>query len=104
MATHVKVGVLDDIPAGEGRTYLVEGIKVAVFHARDGRVFATQAQCPHKQGPLADGLLGGAQIVCPLHERVFDLRTGESLGGEDCALKVYPVQCTPDGGLLLEID
>ncbi len=88
MAEHV-LGPLSQIPPGEGRNFLVAGQEIAVFHLRDGRVYATQAQCPHRGGPLADGLTDGATVVCPLHDRIFSLATGEGIGN-DCTLAVYP--------------
>jgi nitrite reductase (NADH) small subunit len=53
-----------------------------------------QAACPHKGGPLADGLVGGTTLICPLHAWKFDLATGQALFG-DCGLKTYPV-CVDD--------
>ena len=63
-----RIGRLAEIPPGEGRTYEVAGRRVAVFRTRAGQVFATQAECPHRNGPLADGLVGGSTVVCPLHD------------------------------------
>ena len=99
MADERVLGRLADIPPGEGRTFDLDGLRLAVFHTRTGGVFATQADCPHRQGPLADGMLAGTTVTCPLHERVFDLTTGEPLAGE-CGLRIYPVRMT-DGGVLL---
>jgi nitrite reductase (NADH) small subunit len=80
------------IPPGEGRVFEVDGRRIAVFRTRHGDLFATQAECPHRQGPLADGLVGGGQVVCPLHGFRFDLRTGEP-AGHDCApLITYAVE------------
>jgi nitrite reductase (NADH) small subunit len=87
---------LADVPPGEGRTFEVDGRRIAVFHTRGGAVFATDAECPHKRGPLAEGLLGSHTVVCPLHERVYDLATGRELTGE-CDIAVYPVCRTEDG-------
>ena len=75
MAKSVHIGSVDQIPPGEGRNFIVEQEQIAVFRTHAGEVYATQATCPHRNGPLADGLLGGATIVCPLHDRTFDLRT-----------------------------
>lgn len=70
------------IPVGEGRTVVVDGHQVAVFHLRDGSVRALGARCPHLGGPLADGLVDDTMVVCPLHGRAYDLLTGaESQGG-----------------------
>jgi len=98
----VLVGDVAQVPPGEGRTYDVAGMQIAVFRTRAGAVFATQAACPHKGGPLADGLVGGETVVCPLHDRVFDLRTGQ--GPEaGCALASYPVTLGDDGKIWLEV-
>ena len=68
------------IPLGEARVFRVDGRDVAVFRCRSGEVFATSAECPHRGGPLADGLVGGHSVICPLHGFVFDLRTGDGAG------------------------
>ena len=94
------VGKLCQIPKGEGRNFTVGGLNVAVFHTRDGQVFATQAYCPHKGGPLADGLTDGATVVCPLHDRIYDFQTGAGIGNE-CSVRVYPVRAEADGTILL---
>jgi nitrite reductase (NADH) small subunit len=97
----VLVGDLAQLPLGEGRTYAVAGRRIAVFHTRSGEIFATQAECPHSGGPLADGLTGGTTVVCPLHERAFDLQTGR--GAQDECLRVYPVSLSGDGKIWLEL-
>lgn len=94
----ISVVALSDIPPGEGRTFQAAGERIAVFHARTGQVFATQAECPHRGGPLADGLLGGAMLVCPLHSWKFDLATGETTDAS-CRLRTYPVRI--EGGRIV---
>jgi nitrite reductase (NADH) small subunit len=103
MVRRIELGPLDAIPKGEGRTYRVGMLRIAIFHARDGRVFATQADCPHRGGPLADGLLGGTRLICPLHEWAFDLVSGMALNG-DCGIRTYPVTSAPDGTLILHVE
>jgi nitrite reductase (NADH) small subunit len=95
----ILIGALAQIPEGEGRTFSVGGRRIAVFRTHAGEIFATQAECPHLQGPLADGLTGGATVVCPLHERTYDLRTGHGLNGECSRLDVFPISLR-DGGLI----
>src|SRR4051812_2648805 len=92
-STNLELAVtsLHAIPAGEGRTFEIEGERVAVFHTRTGEVFATQAECPHKGGPLADGLVGGTTLVCPLHTWKFHLKTGEAILGS-CGIKTFPTR------------
>jgi nitrite reductase (NADH) small subunit len=86
--SEVMIGPLASIPLGEGRNFEIGGYKVAVFRNRANEVFAVQAECPHKGGPLADGLLGGSTLVCPLHGWKFELNTGSALLG-DCALRRF---------------
>ena len=93
------LGPLEAIPRGEGRNFEVAGRTVAVFRTHADEVFASQAHCPHLQGPLADGIMGGTTITCPLHDRVYDLRTGAVVVGE-CDIAVYPVRMA-DGMVVL---
>jgi len=96
------VGPVDEIPLGEGRTFAVGDERVAVFRTRSGQLFAVQAECPHKRGPLADGLLGGTTLICPLHSWKFDLRSGEALMG-DCALRTYAVRADEAGQIIVSM-
>jgi nitrite reductase (NADH) small subunit len=91
---------VSEVPPGEGRNFDVRGLMITIFRTRTGEVFATQPRCPHRQGPLADGLLGGTLLVCPLHDLTFDLRTGLSVAG-DCRLRTYPVRAADDGRIML---
>ena len=98
----VTLGPIQAIPEGEGRAFVVGDRKIAVFRNRQGRVFATQADCPHRAGPLADGLLGGETLICPLHALRFDLTSGRSADG-GCSLAVYPVRVGSSGQIVVEL-
>jgi len=98
------VGRVSDVPAGEGRTFRVGDEAVAVFHTRSGQVFATQARCPHKGGPLADGILGGSTLVCPLHGFKFDLASGQPIGNECEPLSMFPVSVGEAGELFVQME
>jgi nitrite reductase (NADH) small subunit len=95
-----NLGPVEQIPPGEGREFLVAGERVAIFRLRSGAVRATQADCPHKQGPLVDGLVGGETVICPFHSWKFDLMTGLPVVG-DCSLAIYGVRLSAGGDLLL---
>jgi nitrite reductase (NADH) small subunit len=97
------LGRLDEIPLGEGRVFRVDGRDIAVFRCRDGEVHATDAACPHRGGPLADGLVGDGTVVCPLHGCVFDLRTGTAKGRDCHRLAVMRVTVSPAGELALDV-
>lgn len=85
----VDLGPRDRVPTGEGRTFAVAGRRVAVFHLRSGEVAATAAACPHRGGPLADGIVAAGRVVCPLHQRTYDLATGACLNGDDGDVEVF---------------
>jgi nitrite reductase (NADH) small subunit len=99
-----NLGPIDRVPLGEGRCFQINDISIAVFRTRAGGVFATQALCPHRAGPLADGLIGGTTLVCPLHAYRFDLATGQPLGNECAPLKTYPASVSESGDILLSPD
>lgn len=98
----VTIGPASAIPPGEGRSFVADGEKIAVFFTRGGKVFAVQAECPHRGGPLADGLLGGTTLICPLHGWKFDLTTGNPLMGE-CAVKTFPVRVDETGQIVVDL-
>jgi len=98
----VTLGPITAIPEGEGRSFQIGRSQIAVFRGRDGGLFATQAECPHRRGPLADGLLGAGTLICPLHSLKFDLSTGRAENG-DCALKIYPARLSDAGQILIDL-
>jgi len=77
-----------------GRSYLVLDV--------DGELRVTDARCPHKGGPLAEGLVSDDVVTCPWHWYSFDLRTGECLTAEGYRLRYYPV-VTKDGRQFAEV-
>jgi nitrite reductase (NADH) small subunit len=99
-ATCVPLCVLDDLPLGLGRSFVVGGVDgvtdpvhIAVFRNRSGKVFAVEGVCPHKGGPLADGMLAGDDtVVCPLHSFRFEAGNGRCDQAEVCELVTYPVE------------
>ncbi|GLZ51223.1 Rieske 2Fe-2S domain-containing protein [Actinomycetospora sp. NBRC 106378] len=82
-AVSVRLGPVDQIPVGEGRAFLVGDEPVAVFRPRSGGLHALRAICPHRGGPLADGLLDGEVVMCPLHNHRFELASGACVSGGD---------------------
>ena len=91
--SRIRLCVLDEVPLGLGRSFQVGENLVAVFRTRNGRVFATDGICPHKGGPLADGMLGtDDQVVCPYHTFRFDSSTGVCDQSTVCSIETYPVE------------
>jgi len=87
----VRACLVSDVPLGEGRTALVDGVRVAIFHTAAGW-YATDAACPHRGGPLADGLVADDSVTCPLHQRRFDLDSGDALGHDCAAVTLHRVE------------
>jgi nitrite reductase (NADH) small subunit len=97
----LNLGCVDKVPKGQGFCFIVDGREIAVFRQRDGKLFATQNRCPHKQGPLSEGIIGAGKVICPLHSHKFDLCTGEGPDPKEC-LQVYPVR-EEKGDLLISV-
>ena len=95
------VGMVEDVPPGEGRAFVVDGVQVAVFRLRDGSLHATQAACPHAGGPLADGQTDLDVLVCPLHLYAYRWHDGISTRGA-APLRRFPVH-EQDGDLVVEL-
>jgi nitrite reductase (NADH) small subunit len=73
---------IEDVPLGEGRVVTLDGRRVALFRAAAGW-YALDAACPHRGGPLADGIVCDRAVICPLHDRRYDLASGAPLGAGD---------------------
>jgi nitrite reductase (NADH) small subunit len=86
-----NLGSVGRIPLGQGRCYVVGTQEVAIFRQRDGRLYAAESRCPHRQGPLSEGVMGGGQVICPLHAHRFNLQDGAGSEPGEC-LKVYSVE------------
>lgn len=93
---------VEDIPVlGARRVARARGMDVAVFRNREDQVFALLDRCPHKGGPLSQGIVFGTSVACPLHNWTIGLADG-------CA-KAPDAGCTPrfacrveDGQVLLD--
>ena len=96
-----NLGPVACIPLGEGRLFEAGTTLIAIFRARDGRVYATEPWCPHKGGPLIDGIVAAGKVVCPLHGYTFDLATGKPAHNECRAIRTYPVRLTEEDEVLV---
>ena len=91
-ARWIDIGPASQIEPGTARTLPVEGgEEIAVFRTMRGEVYALVNKCPHKGGPLSEGIVHGQSVTCPLHNWVFDLNTGQARG-EDARIATYPVR------------
>ncbi len=85
----IDIGALDNIPQQGARIVKTAHGCVAVFRTADDRVFAIDDRCPHKGGPLSEGIVHGNQVTCPLHAWVFSLETGLAQGADTGFVNSY---------------
>ena len=104
MMSDVMVGRVDESPVGEGRTFAVGGEQIAVYRMRDGTLRALGAVCPHRGGPLADGLTDDDSVVCPLHGRTYDLTSGDETTGSGPGVCTHSVRADGDGSIHLKVE
>jgi len=88
----VDVGAVDDIPLPGARIVRTRAGCIALFRTAEAEVFATSNSCPHRGGPLAEGIVHDRRVTCPLHNWVFSLETGEAQGGDAGRIATYPVR------------
>jgi nitrite reductase (NADH) small subunit len=90
--TWLEVGLIGDVPLRGSRVVKTASGDVAVFRAVDGTVFALDDRCPHKGGPLSQGIVHGHTVTCPLHNWVIGLDTGEAHGADQGCTRTIPVR------------
>jgi nitrite reductase (NADH) small subunit len=91
-----------NVPLREGRAVNAEGHDIAIFNL-GGRFLTIANSCPHKGGPLCDGIVSGTTVVCPLHGQRFDLETGMPvLASQPDCLATYPTR-VDDGVIFVDL-
>jgi NAD(P)H-dependent nitrite reductase small subunit len=97
-----KITPTGNIPPREGRPVKVGDLEIAIFNL-NGRFLTIENACPHKGGPLCDGIVTGTAVVCPLHGRHFDLETGMPVrASEPACLAVFPTR-VEDGMIFVDL-
>ena len=86
------IGTIDDIPLRGARCVKTPQGKVAVFRTAENEVFAIEDHCPHRGGPLSQGIVHGKAVTCPLHNWVISLETGRALGADEGVVRTIPVR------------
>ena len=100
--TWTDIGALDDIPSRGSRIVRTGAGCVAVFRTAEDEVFATSDRCPHRGGPLSEGIVHGRSVTCPLHSMVFSLETGAAQGADEGQIEVFPAR-VEDGRVLIDL-
>jgi nitrite reductase (NADH) small subunit len=87
-----RIGSINDIPRRGARCVATPRGRLAVFRTADDQVFAIEDRCPHRGGPLSQGIVHGTSVTCPLHNWVISLETGKALGADEGAVRTIPVR------------
>lgn len=97
----IDIGHIDEVPQRGARLVKTHIGCIAVFRTAEAEVFAATNSCPHKGGPLSEGIVHGQSVTCPLHNWVFDLNSGEAQGADSGRIDTYPVRLE-NGRILLD--
>ena len=99
----IKVCALDEIAPQGSRVVASSQGDIAIFRTADDQVFGLHDKCPHKGGPLSQGIVAGESVTCPLHSWNIDLSTGEAKAPDVGCARRYPVRVEA-GSVLLALE
>jgi nitrite reductase (NADH) small subunit len=97
-----RICAVSDIPKLGARRLPAAKGEIAIFRAADDAIFALHNRCPHKQGPLSEGIVHGHSVTCPLHSWVIDLQSGEAVAPDVGCAPTLPVR-VEDGEVWLAL-
>lgn len=86
-----ELGPVANIPRQGSRRVVIEEQTIGLFRTAKDKVFAIEDQCPHKQGPLSEGIVHDNCVTCPLHNWVISLESGVAQGADEGTVTTYPV-------------
>ena len=102
MSNWTEISKLEDIPRLGSRILKTDTMNIALFRTATDEVFAIRDECPHKQGPLSQGIVHGSSVTCPLHNWKIDLASGEALGPDEGCTNTYETKIE-DGRVFLAL-
>lgn len=100
--TWTDVGHLDDLPKPGGRKLRTPAGDIALFRTSDDEVFALADKCPHRGGPLSQGMVYGKRVQCCMHGYNIDLATGAAVAPDAGLTAPYPVKVA-DGRIYVDL-
>lgn len=92
----IEIGSINDIPRQGARVIERAEGNIAVFRTIDDKIFALRDECPHKGGPLSQGIVHGSKVACPLHDWKINLDSGEAVAPDEGCAASYPVRVDGD--------
>lgn len=88
----IEVGVISEIPKLGARVVETVNGNIAVFRNAEDEIFALRDKCPHKGGPLSQGIVHGKKVACPLHDWKIHLDTGDAVAPDEGCAASYPIR------------
>ncbi|WP_025897087.1 nitrite reductase small subunit NirD [Sneathiella glossodoripedis] len=88
----IEVGSISEIPIRGARCVKIGDLTIALFRTAENKIFAMEDKCPHKNGPLSQGIVHGDCVTCPLHNWIISLETGEAQGADKGSTLTFPTQ------------
>lgn len=102
MTNWTDIVALTEIPPLGSRIVRLEAMDIAVFRTANDEVFAVRDACPHKGGPLSQGIVHGTSVTCPLHNWKIDLASGAALGPDEGCVNTYAAK-VEQGRVLVDL-
>lgn len=103
MSNWINIGHVDDIPRLGARVVPTEQGDIAIFRTADNTVFALADRCPHRNGPLSQGIVHGHIITCPLHNWRINLNDGTAISPDEGCTRSFQIQVDANGQLFLDV-
>ena len=102
MSNWMQVVALEEVPMLGSRVVDAGELEVALFRTAGDMIFAIKNACPHKGGPLSEGIVHGTSVTCPLHNWKIDLASGEALSPDQGCANTFPVKIE-NGQIYIEL-
>ena len=99
----VQIGSIDEIPRQGARRVEIGETKIAIFRGADDQIYALEDSCPHKAGPLSQGIIHDGCVTCPLHNWVISLSDGKAQGADEGQVATFDLRLD-DGDILLNMN
>ena len=96
MSDWIEIGTLNEIPQLGARVVTSANGNIAIFRTAEDKIFAIKDECPHKQGPLSQGIVHGNKVACPLHDWKINLDSGSAVAPDEGCAATYPTKMEGD--------
>ncbi|WP_408009305.1 nitrite reductase small subunit NirD [Pseudalkalibacillus sp. A8] len=92
----IRVANLSELPKNLGKTVKIGPYDIALFHLADGKIRAIENRCPHRGGVLAEGMISGEYVFCPMHDWKINVSDGNVQAPDTGCVKTFEVEVDQD--------